>query len=168
MYMHPWNYTLRNEILLEVPGEKALQQGKGRKTLAWRRTSWKESRIWKGKMCIYFLLLSWALVPLFEVGYLNFPPVSNLPGKENRRFCLLKQPHQAPTGQGKSRTGAKPASKNAMAPFPKYLCAVHWRTCAEHVSGGKDEGQEHHCCLLRSKGDQRPNKGVSSSGLFPL
>lgn len=126
MYVHPWNYTLRNETLLEVPGEKALQQGKGRKTLPWRRTSWKEWRIWKDKMCIYFLL-SWALVRLFEVGYLNFPPVSNVPGKENWSFCVLKQPQQEPTGQGKPRAGGRPASKNATAPFPKNLCRTHLR-----------------------------------------
>lgn len=103
-------------------------------------------------MCIYFLLLSWALVLLFEVSYLRFPPMFNVPGKENRRFCLLKQPQQASTGQGKPRTGGRPASKNAMSPFPKYLCAVHWSTCAKHISRGKDEVEEHHCCLFRSKG----------------
>lgn len=96
-----------------------MQQGKGRKSLAWRRGSWKGSRIWKDKMCIYFLLLSWALVLLFEVDYLHLPPVSL--ERRTEDFCLLKQPHQAPLGRASPGQGeGQPA---------KIPCPLSQSTC---------------------------------------
>lgn len=83
-------------------------------------------------MCIYFLLLSWALVLLFEVGYLHFPPESNVPGKENQSLSFeAASPgtHWAGEGQGEGQ------QQKCHVPFPKapvccaleYLCKTQLR-----------------------------------------